>query len=98
MANAPEISTVAGEAAQEGAPTFAGEVNLRLSHPRQDLLLRFMGGKATRPETCEVVRHLLVGCRECLAVTRPVWSFADERVVEPPGLRSATSERDVCLR
>jgi hypothetical protein len=49
-------------------------------HPRPDTLLRFLRREATRAESLAVVRHLLTGCRKCLAVTRPVWGFADERL------------------
>ena len=49
-------------------------------HPGEDVLLRFLKGKATRPERLAVVRHLLAGCRECVAVTRPVLELADEQL------------------
>lgn len=46
-------------------------------HPAQAALIRFLTGEATRAERRAVVRHLLAGCRECLAVTRPVWLLAE---------------------
>ena len=61
----------------------------RPPHPEKEILLRFMRGEATRPERRAVVRHLLTGCGECVAVTRPVWSFADEPVAKPGGLCSS---------
>jgi hypothetical protein len=45
-------------------------------HPHPDLLLRFFRGETTKTETRAVVRHLLAGCRECLKVTRPLWSLS----------------------
>lgn len=68
----------------------------RPPHPGEDLLLRFLRGNATRPESRAVVRHLLTGCRECLAVTRPVWGFADDRIVKLRALRPVVFERDIC--
>lgn len=49
----------------------------RPPHSRPDLLLRFLRGEATLAERREVMRHLLAGCRECIAITRPVWRLAD---------------------
>lgn len=49
----------------------------RPPHPRPDILLRFLRREATRAESRAVIRHLLTGCRECIAVTRPVWKLAD---------------------
>jgi hypothetical protein len=46
------------------------------NHPDRGLLQRFLRGEASREEKGEVVRHLLAGCRECVAVTRPVWGMA----------------------
>jgi hypothetical protein len=46
-------------------------------HPHPDLLHRFLRGEASKSENGAVVRHLLSGCRECLAVTRPVWQAVD---------------------
>jgi hypothetical protein len=47
-------------------------------HPRPIVLLRFLRGEAADVERCAVVRHLLAGCPECVAVTRPVWRLAVE--------------------
>jgi len=49
-------------------------------HPKPDVLQRFMRGEASRGEARAVVRHLLTGCPECLAVTRPVWGLAELRL------------------
>ncbi len=46
------------------------------NHPDRDLLQRFLRGEASQEEKALVVRHLLSGCRECVAVTRPVWGMA----------------------
>ena len=46
-------------------------------HPQPELLLRFLRGEASRSERRAIVRHLLAGCRQCAAVTRPIWLFAD---------------------
>jgi len=43
-------------------------------HPKPDLLLRFLRGEVSASERRAVVRHLLTGCPECIAVTRPAWS------------------------
>ncbi|HEX4963085.1 MAG TPA: hypothetical protein VF173_19800 [Thermoanaerobaculia bacterium] len=48
-------------------------------HPGPDVLLRFLRGEAALAESSTVVRHLLTGCRECLAVTRPVWELAEQK-------------------
>jgi hypothetical protein len=42
-------------------------------HPESSLLLRFMAGGVSRLENLEVVRHLLAGCPQCVAVTRRAW-------------------------
>lgn len=46
-------------------------------HPTPALLLRFLRGEAGLAEQRALVRHLLAGCPECLAVTRPVWELAE---------------------
>jgi hypothetical protein len=79
-------------------PETTNRIAIRPPHPGEEVLLRFLRGEVTRPERGAVVRHLLTGCRECEAVTRPVWSFADEPVVKPSGLRSVISERDAGQR
>jgi hypothetical protein len=48
----------------------------RAGHPRKELLLRFLRGETSGAESREVVRHLLTGCRDCVAVTKPVWDLA----------------------
>lgn len=55
-----------------GLEASAGE------HPGAEVLLRFLRCAASPEERREVVRHLLRGCRECVAVTRPVWLLGDD--------------------
>lgn len=52
-------------------------------HPDPQLLERFLRCEAEGEERQIVVRHLLTGCPQCMAVTRRVWSLADGR---GPGL------------
>lgn len=42
-------------------------------HPDARLLESFMRGEASAPERRSIVRHMLTGCLQCLAVTRPLW-------------------------
>jgi hypothetical protein len=56
-------------------------------HPAPDLLLRFLRGETSRTEARAIVRHLLAGCPECLAVTRRPWSDGDA------GPRNPASQR-----
>ncbi|HVS00168.1 MAG TPA: hypothetical protein VMW27_26310 [Thermoanaerobaculia bacterium] len=51
-------------------------------HPKPDLLVRFLRGEASRSERRAVVRHLLTGCRECLATTRTVWGVTECRITK----------------
>ncbi len=46
-------------------------------HPAEETLLRFLRGEASQAERRAVVRHLLAGCPECLAVTRPAWKLME---------------------
>jgi tetratricopeptide (TPR) repeat protein len=46
------------------------------AHPDRELLDRFMRGDVRSPEKRQVVRHLLGGCPQCVAVTRSIWLFA----------------------
>ena len=46
-------------------------------HPDPRLLERFMRGEAFALERRSIVRHMLSGCPQCLAITRPLWRFAD---------------------
>jgi hypothetical protein len=95
MPKAFEMSPVSGEAAPQEPHPFAllkqarglSPSSPRRPHPRPDLLLRFLRGEATRAENRAVVRHLLTGCRECVAITRPVWKLADEALLPQPQLR-----------
>lgn len=42
-------------------------------HPTSGALLRFLAGESSGAERRAVVRHLLTGCPECVAVTRSAW-------------------------
>jgi hypothetical protein len=46
-------------------------------HPKPDLLLRFLRDEVSASERRAVVRHLLTGCPECVAITRPAWTLPD---------------------
>ena len=48
-------------------------------HPDSQLLERFLRCELEGEERRIVVRHLLTGCPQCVAVTRRVWSLADGR-------------------
>jgi hypothetical protein len=54
-------------------------------HPRPDLLLSFLRGEASPAERRAIVRHLLAGCRECVAVTQPAWELAEHGIESLPG-------------
>jgi len=59
------------------------------NHPGRALLLRFLQGRANRPETWAVVRHLLTGCPECGGFARRIWRFADRPLRSLDPLESA---------
>jgi hypothetical protein len=44
-------------------------------HPAPDLLVRFARGESASAENRVVVRHLIGGCPECIAVLWPVWKI-----------------------
>jgi hypothetical protein len=46
-------------------------------HPEHEALLRFVRGEAEGAERRAVVRHLLTGCLDCVAVTRPYVLLAE---------------------
>jgi hypothetical protein len=46
-------------------------------HPDPDLLERFMRHATDAAERQRVVRHLLAGCAQCVAVTRSIWSLGE---------------------
>jgi len=50
--------------------SYDGSVMSQSEHPEPDVLQRFMSGEASRAEVRAIVRHLLAGCPECVAVTR----------------------------
>ncbi len=47
------------------------------AHPDERDLERFLRGETSKAERMRGVRHLLMGCPECVAVTRPIWGLAD---------------------
>jgi tetratricopeptide (TPR) repeat protein len=47
-------------------------------HPGREVFRRLLGGEATLPESREAVRHLLIGCPECVRTVR------EERQAPPP--------------
>ena len=50
---------------------------VRLSHPTAKRLERFMRGELPWNETLTIVRHLLTGCPQCVAVTRELWPLGN---------------------
>jgi hypothetical protein len=46
-------------------------------HPSLDQLQGFLRGDIAIRERLSVVRHLLAGCPECVAVTRQDWLLAE---------------------
>ena len=56
-------------------------------HPTPDLLFGFLQGETSKTESRAIVRHLLSGCRSCVAVTRPLWQVTDGRGRGKRGLR-----------
>ena len=61
-----------------------GESAGRHVHIDPRKLERFLRGEASVTEALAVVRHLLAGCPSCVAVTRPVWGFAEHRLKARP--------------
>jgi hypothetical protein len=59
-------------------------------HPAEEDLHRFMCGELELPETREIVRHLLGGCRQCIRVTGRLWSLAEPgpRLDSPPRIHA----------
>lgn len=45
------------------------------SHPGPQQIERFVKGEASRAETRDVVRHLLLGCPKCSQAVRPLWGL-----------------------
>ena len=64
-------------------------------HPRPDVLLSFLRGEASLAERRAVVRHLLAGCQECVAVTRPVWELAEHGIESLPSPKRKGSPQAV---
>jgi anti-sigma factor RsiW len=59
-------------------------------HPQPDLLLRFLRGEISRTDRLEVVRHLLTGCPDCVAVTREAWHLPSRLSVIREAAREET--------
>jgi tetratricopeptide (TPR) repeat protein len=49
----------------------------RSSHPDSDLLERFMRNDTAPEERRWVVRHLIAGCAECVAITGKLWKLGE---------------------
>jgi hypothetical protein len=47
------------------------------AHPARETLHRFLHGEAAGTENRAVVRHLLTGCPQCIAMVRPNWTATD---------------------
>ena len=66
-------------------------------HPQKAALDRFLRGEAAAAERRAVALHLLTGCPECLAVTRPFWQmteiFGGGLDVDPEPRRTRRSRR-----
>jgi hypothetical protein len=63
------------------APILTESIASR-KHPEPAELQRFLRGEVSRDEARAILRHLLTGCPECVAVTRPLWGLA-KRGIEP---------------
>jgi tetratricopeptide (TPR) repeat protein len=50
-------------------------------HPDPNLLERFMRSELQGQPRRTIVRHLLTGCPQCVAVTRRLWSFGEDSSV-----------------
>lgn len=57
-------------------------------HPDMRLLERFMRNELQGRERRLIVRHLLTGCPDCVAVTRRLWSFGEHPMTCGPEARS----------
>jgi tetratricopeptide (TPR) repeat protein len=57
-------------------------------HPDVRLLERFMRNELQGCERRIIVRHLLTGCPDCVAVTRRLWSFGEHPMICVPEARS----------
>jgi hypothetical protein len=75
----PILVVATGPAVREAMPKTMTE-----DHPDPVLLERFMRNEAGVEERRGIVRHLLAGCGQCLAVTRRLWSLSDGRPESPP--------------
>lgn len=58
-------------------------------HPDAQVLERFMRNELQGQERRTIVRHLLTGCPECMAVTRRLWFLAEDPLVGFPAARSS---------
>jgi hypothetical protein len=69
-----------------------------VTHPREELLVRFVRGEASREESREAVRHLLAGCPECLQRTRRLWRLGDRPPREEKSMTEAEATAQDQLR
>jgi hypothetical protein len=50
-------------------------------HPSPQELVQFLRGELSGADNRRIVRHLLAGCSTCVAVTAPVFRFAEDPLV-----------------
>jgi hypothetical protein len=50
-------------------------------HPSPQELVQFLRGELSGPDSRRIVRHLLAGCPVCVAVTAPIFRFAEGPLV-----------------
>lgn len=60
-------------------------------HPAPGLLEAFMRSEVAALDRLRIVRHLLSGCPQCVAVTRRVWSLGELRPLETACLETRES-------
>jgi len=56
-------------------------------HPRPQELVQFLRGELGGADNRRIVRHLLAGCSTCVAVTGPVFRFAEDPLVRSKARR-----------
>ena len=67
--------------------------NLQTNHPAPAVLQRYMRAESPREQARAVVRHLLSGCPECVAVTRSLWGLASHKPEPLPRHKRKESSR-----
>lgn len=65
------------------------EARQERAHPAEDDFERFARGEVEAAEARRIVRHMLAGCPQCLALGRELWVFGNERLVPVPWSRAA---------